>query len=187
MSANKRIQWLHKKISDKCFPNAFHLAEKFRISHRQAQRDVDYLRHTMGAPIAYSSLEKGYYYTEAFILPYMLESENDVDFNDAISGMREFGSSGAQDSVMQLQMPYYATLEIKDRMAVLGLRSLITADEPHHRYRCEFPSVELFIGIIMSSGADIKVVEPEWLKLRLVEFAKRVLENNPIDEGESEE
>ncbi|MBR3879761.1 MAG: hypothetical protein IKJ24_06565, partial [Clostridia bacterium] len=76
---------------------------------------------------------------------------------------------------------------IKDRMTVLNLRSLITADEPHHRYRCEFPSVELFIGIIMSSGADIKIIEPEWLKLRLVEFAKRVIENNPLDENVGEE
>ena len=83
---------------------------------------------------------------------------------------------------MQLQLPYYATLEIKDRMPVLELRSLIVADEPHHRYRCEFHSVELFIGIIMSSGADIKVVEPRWLKERLVGFANRVLENNPLDE-----
>ena len=143
MSANQRIQWLHKKISDRCYPNAFHLSEKFRISHRQAQRDVEYLRRDMGAPIAYSSLEKGYYYKEPFVLPYMLESENDVDFNDAISGMREFENTSAESSVMQLQMPYYATLEIKDRMTVLNLRSLITADEPHHRYRCEFPSVEL--------------------------------------------
>ena len=100
MSANQRIQWLHKKISDRCYPNAFHLSEKFRISHRQAQRDVEYLRRDMGAPIAYSSLEKGYYYKEPFVLPYMLESENDVDFNDAISGMREFENTSAESSVI---------------------------------------------------------------------------------------
>ena len=182
MSANQRIQWLHKKISDKCYPNAFHLAERFNISHRQAQRDVDYLRSVMGAPVAYSALEKGYYYTEAFSFPLILETENDLEFSDAISGMRDFSDPNAERSVMQLQLPYYATLEIKDRMTVLELRSLIVADEPHHRYRCEFQSVDLFIGIIMSSGADIKVVEPRWLKERLVGFANRVLENNPLDE-----
>ena len=105
-----------------------------------------------------------------------------VIYSDAISGMRDFSDPNAERSVMQLQLPYYATLEIKDRMTVLELRSLIVADEPHHRYRCEFQSVELFIGIIMSSGADIKVVEPRWLKERLVGFANRVLENNPLDE-----
>ena len=182
MSASQRIQWLHKKISDKCYPNAYHLAERFRISHRQAQRDVDYLRHNMGAPLAYSATEKGYYYAEPFTFPLVIEIENDVDFSDAISGMREFGDYNAERSIMQLQLPYYATLEIKDRMTVLNLRSLIVADEPHHRYRCEFPSVEMFIGIIMSMGADIKIVEPRWLKERLVEFASRVIESNPLDE-----
>ena len=68
-SASQRIQWLHKKIVDRAYPNAFHLAERFRISHRQAQRDVDYLRHEMGAPLAYSAIEKGYYYSEAFTFP----------------------------------------------------------------------------------------------------------------------
>ena len=182
MSANQRIQWLHKKIMDKCYPNAYHLAERFRISHRQAQRDVDYLRNNMGAPLAYSATEKGYYYKEPFVFPLVIETENDIDLNDAISGIREFGDYNAERSIMQLQMPYYATLEIKDRMTVLNLRSLIVSDEPHHRYRCEFPSVELFIGIIMSAGADIKIVEPRWLKERLVDFATRVIESNPLDE-----
>ena len=186
MSASQRIQWLHKKISDRCYPNAFHLAERFRISHRQAQRDVDYLRHNMGAPLAYSATEKGYYYTEPFTFPLIIESENDVDFSDALSGMREFGDYHAERSIMQLQLPYYATLEIKDRMTVLNLRSLIVSDEPHHRYRCEFPSVELFLGIIMSMGAEIKIVEPMWLRERLVEFAKKVIESNPLDEEEEE-
>ena len=92
--------------------------------------------------------------------------------------MREFENGRAEHSVMQLQLPYTALLEIHDIMTVLNLRSLIVADEPHHRYRCEFPSVELFLGIIMSTGADIKVIEPTWLRDRLVDFAKRVLENN---------
>ena len=104
-SASQRIQWLHKKIVDRAYPNAFHLAERFRISHRQAQRDVDYLRHEMGAPLAYSASEKGYYYSEAFTFPLIIEAEGDVDFNDAITGMKEFGNSDAERSVLQLQLP----------------------------------------------------------------------------------
>ena len=77
-----------------------------------------------------------------------------------------------------MQLPYTALLEITDRITVLNLRSIIVGEEPHHRYRCEFPSVELFLGIIMSAGADIRIIEPEWLRLRLVEFATRVLSLN---------
>lgn len=178
MSANDRIQWLHKKISENCYPSIAHLTEKFSISRRQAQRDIEYLKTTLNAPIVYSHTHRGYFYSSPFIIPAVLETENDADFHDVLSGIRDFGNNRAQHSVMQLQLPYTAVLEIKDIMTVLNLRSLIVADEPHHKYRCEFPSVELFLGIIMSTSADIKVIEPLWLRDRLVDFAKRVLENN---------
>ncbi len=181
MSANDRIQWLHKMISENCYPNAAHLADKFSISPRQAQRDVDYMRRELGAPMRYSPLHKGYYYTEKYSIPLVLETENDMDIHDVWRGMRNFDTQNAERAVMQLQLPYTAILEIKDRITVLNLRGFIVSDEPHHRYRCEFPSVELFIGIIMSTGADIKVIEPLWLRERLVEFAQRVLKNNPTD------
>ena len=55
MNADIRIQWLHKKLSMKSYPNAQRLAERFGISHRQAQRDFDYMRRELGAPIAYDN------------------------------------------------------------------------------------------------------------------------------------
>ena len=79
MGANDRIQWFHKKISAGCYPNASHLSEKFDISHRQAQRDVEFLRKDLDAPLGYNSAKKGYYYKEEFVLPIIVESENDTD------------------------------------------------------------------------------------------------------------
>ena len=187
MTANDRIQWLHKMISEKCYPNAAHLADKFSISVRQAQRDVDHLRNKLGAPLEYSALHKGYHYTEPFSIPLLLETENDADFHDVLQGMRELESRNAERSVLQLQVPYSATLEIHDRMTVLNLRSFIVADLPHHQYRCDFPSVELFLGVVIATGADIKIISPRWLKERLVEFATRVIDNNPLDDDELEE
>lgn len=182
MSANDRIQWLHKMISEGCYPNAAHIAEKFGISARQAQRDVEYLRRELEAPMAYSAMHKGYFYTESYSIPLAMASENDSDFHSVLRGMRQFQDMNAERSVLQLQLPYTATLEIHDRMTVLNLRGFIVADEPKNRYRCEFPSVELFLGIIMSTGADITVIEPLWLRERLVSFAKNVLKNNPPEE-----
>ena len=49
MNAPNRIQWLHKYIVEMRYPNASRLAERFGISHRQAQRDVDSLRNDYGA------------------------------------------------------------------------------------------------------------------------------------------
>ncbi len=178
MSANDRIQWLHKKISTGCYPNASHLSEKFDISHRQAQRDVEFLRKELSAPLGYNSAKKGYYYKEDYILPIIVESENDADYQAVISGLRAYNDLSAERSVMQLQLPYTATLEITDKMTVLNLRSFIVAEEPQHKYRCEFPSIELFLGVIVSVDANIRVVSPDWLRERLLELAHRIIEKN---------
>ncbi|MBQ8850401.1 MAG: hypothetical protein IJ011_08740 [Clostridia bacterium] len=178
MSANDRIQWFHKKISASCYPNASHLSEKFDISHRQAQRDVEFLRKELCAPLGYDKAKKGYYYEEDYILPLIIESENDADYQTVISGLRAFSEQAAERSVIQMQLPYTATLEITDKMTVMNLRSFIVAEEPRHRYRCEFPSIELFLGIIVSTDASIRVVSPDWLREKLVELAGKILERN---------
>lgn len=178
MGANDRIQWLHKKISAGCYPNASHLSEKFDISHRQAQRDVEFLRKDLSAPLGYNSAKKGYYYKEDFALPLLVESENDTDYQSVISGLRAYNEQTAERSVIQLQLPYTATLEITDKMTVMNLRSFIVAEEPRHKYRCEFPSIELFLGILVSSDANIRIVSPEWLRERIVDLASKILERN---------
>lgn len=178
MNANDRIQWFHKKIAEGCYPNASHLSERFGISHRQAQRDVEFLRRTLEAPLEYSHDKKGYSYREHFVLPVLISSENDADYHDVLNSLHEFHDRAAERSFVQMQLPYTALLEITDKMTVLNLRSIIVGEEPHHRYRCEFPSVELFLGIIMSAGAEIRVLEPDWLRERLVDFAKQVLACN---------
>lgn len=181
MSANDRIQWFHLKVKDNCFPNASRLAERFDISHRQAQRDVDCLRKDYGAPLEYDPERKGYYYSEDFSLPVMFATANDADYGDVLRGLQDYDRA-ASKSYIQMQLPYTALLEITDKMTVMNLRGIIVGEEPRHRYRCEFPSIELFLGIVMSAGADIRVVEPVWLRERLVEFARRVLECNDFDD-----
>lgn len=181
MSANDRIQWFHKMVSDSCYPNSHDISEKFGISPRQAQRDIEHIRAVLGAPLVYSSIHKGYYYSKRFILPSMLSNENQSDYNAVLSGIREFTDSSASVSVVQMQLPYSAVLEIKDKITVMNLRSFIVGEEPHHLYRCEFPSIELFLGIIMSTGAEIRIVSPDWLRERLVEFANRILKCNSPD------
>ena len=183
MSANDRIQWFHKKISANCYPNAAHLSERFGISHRQAQRDVEFLRRELEAPLAYCAQKKGYYYQTEYVLPVMVEAENDADYQAIVSGIRAFNEQTAARSVIQMQLPYSAVLEITDRMTVMNLRSFIVGEEPRHRYRCEFPSVELFLGIIVSADADIRIISPDWLRNKLVEFAHRIIKRNEAEEN----
>ena len=178
MSANDRIQWFHKKISDGCYPNASHLSERFNISHRQAQRDVDHLRKTLEAPLVYDAERKGYKYSESFVLPVITGTMNDADYRDVINGLRELHDRSAAKTFIQMQLPYTATLEITDKMTVMNLRSFIISEEPRHRYRCEFPSIELFLGIIMATDANVRIVSPEWLRQRVVEVTSKIYEMN---------
>ena len=178
MTVTDRIQWLHKKICEDAYPSAIDLANKFSISRRQAQRDVDKLKTQLGAPIVYSHTQGGYYYSSEFTLPYMREFENDSDLHDVIRSMRDIEITNAERGMLQLQLPYTAVLHIPDRATVIELRSLITEDLPRKNYRCEFQSVELFLGVLISSGANIKIVEPEWLRLRLIELAQNAINNN---------
>lgn len=178
MTVNDRIQWLHKKICEDAYPSAIDLANKFSISRRQAQRDVDKLKTQLGAPIVYSHTQGGYYYSSEFTLPYMREFENDSDLHDVIRSMRDIEITNAERGMLQLQLPYTAVLHIPDRATVIELRSLIAEDLPRKNYRCEFQSVELFLGVLVSSGANIKIVEPEWLRLRLIELAQNAINNN---------
>ncbi len=178
MTVNDRIQWLHKKICEEAYPSAIDLSNKFSISRRQAQRDVDKLKTQLGAPIVYSHTHNGYYYAEEFTLPYMHELENDSDLHDVISSMREIEMAKAERGMLQLQLPYTAILHIPDRTTVVELRSMIIEDLPNKNYRCEFQSIELFLGILISTNANIKITEPEWLRLRLIDLAKNAIANN---------
>jgi hypothetical protein len=70
VTALHRIQWIDSEIRAARYPNARRVAERFEISHRQAQRDFEYLRDSLGAPLVYSALRRGYRYDgEAYVLP----------------------------------------------------------------------------------------------------------------------
>lgn len=182
MSADSRIQWLHRKILSRSYPNARLVAERFGISHRQAQRDVDYLKNVLGAPIDYSFAKRGFYYTEQYELPAMETDANDESMF-GLSALALPGST-ADETAVQLQIPYSAVIRCRDKLALVEFRRMIVSDEGKHRYRCEFHSVDVFLSLILSSEADITVLSPDWLRDRLIRSAQRILKNNAIDENE---
>ena len=187
MNANTRIQWLHKKMSLNGYPNAQRLAERFKISHRQAQRDLEFLKKELGAPVAYDNSRKGFYYTRPFVLPMLLSSDNDDSYIPEIFDVNSRQELGADTSIIQMQIPYTATVEIKNKLTVLELTNYIIAKKPANRYVCEFHSIEKFIGLLLSIEEDFRVIEPYWLRERLVRCAHRVLVNNEEESARDEE
>jgi predicted DNA-binding transcriptional regulator YafY len=182
MSASNRIQWLHKYIVEMRYPNASRLAERFNISHRQAQRDVDCLRNDLGAPLAYSAEHRGFYYTKDFSLPSYTVSANEYDYVEAVTG--NVTHHKVNQEILQMQIPYSAVLRIPDKLTRMELQEFIVGEESRDHYMCEFHSVDMFLGLLLASEADIAIVKPAWLRERLVNAARRVLRNNDFQESE---
>ena len=176
--ANLRIQWFHKKVIELSYPNAMRLAERFGISHRQAQRDVDFLLHKLNAPLAYSAERKGYHYTEPFTLPVVITSDNDDSYSVALPGQDELDLFGADSGIIQLQLPYTATVEMENKLTAIELSKFITARRGDKRYICEFHHIEQFLAILITADAGVRIVEPDWLRERLVDTAKGILAAN---------
>jgi predicted DNA-binding transcriptional regulator YafY len=76
MSQLHRLQWIDARIRSGSHPNCRTIAEQYEISIRQASRDVEYLRYSMG--VQYSAEHNGYFYSEpAFVLPAFLLSDTE--------------------------------------------------------------------------------------------------------------
>jgi len=58
----ERYQWFHRRIKSGQCPNAGTLAHRFELSVKQAQRDVEFMRDRLCAPLAYNYAKKGYEY-----------------------------------------------------------------------------------------------------------------------------
>lgn len=185
ITANTRIQWFHKELTRNSYPNAAQLAEWFHISHRQAQRDIDMMKKKLGAPLAYDQHRLGYYYTEPFSLPLLLTAENDSMPLQA-SSARLFTSQGnasellpdADNVIIQGQIPYTAILDIRDRLTVLELRPYIISEQERNRFLCEFHNVDRFLCAVLLARSNVLIMEPAWLRDKLIQMAKKALTNH---------
>ena len=178
-----RIQWFHDELTRKTYPNAARLSERFDISVRQAQRDITYMRTDLGAPLQYDAGRQGYAYTTPFSLPVILVSETD----ESRSHVRDNGFADPPDGaehpeadsvIIQSQIPYTAVLRIEDRLTVLEMRSYILSRERAGTYLCEFRNIDRFLCAILTARSGIRIVEPDWLRERLLRMAERVIGNN---------
>ncbi len=75
----ERFIWFHSQIKAGRFPNAGHLAKKFELSGRTGQRDIEFFRDRLGAPLEYNRLLRGYCYTDdSYELPALWISETNI-------------------------------------------------------------------------------------------------------------
>ncbi len=182
--AVERIIWLHKRIKDGYYPNAMRLSERFGISHRQAQRDCDYLRRKLEAPIAFDRSKQGYYYTENFSLPDSIRVEDPRDISNIVALADMLGDDGEST---QIGIPYSALLQIPDKLVALELAPFVTRRVGSKgRYICEFQNIRLFFGALVASDADIRIIEPAWLREDFCRSLDKLRTANACEEEENE-
>ena len=67
--AFERYLWFDAEIRKGRYPNASDLAAEFEISTRTARRTIDFMRTMLGAPLAYDSSRRGFFYDAPYSLP----------------------------------------------------------------------------------------------------------------------
>ena len=179
---DKRIQWMHLRISGGYYPNAALLSKKFNISRRQAERDISFMKKELGAPMEYSNERQGFRYTSDFSLPVTVNSGNEATESGLAPKAAQVTNFFSDKKAVQLQIPYTAELIVPDKLAAMELKSFMISSKPRKNYYvCEFQSTELFLGIIMSLDSDVTILSPTWLRERAVSSAKKILESNKND------
>ncbi len=181
--AVERIVWLHKRIKDGYYPNAMRLSERFGISHRQAQRDCDYLRRKIGAPIEFDRSRQGYYYTDDFSLPDSIRIEDPRDISNIVALADIYG--GVDGESTQIGIPYSALLYIPDKLSALELAPFVTKRVgTKGKYVCEFQNIRVFFGALIAADADIRIIEPDWLRRDFCESLDKLRAANSEEASE---
>ena len=75
----RRLLSIDKSIREGEFPNCFTLGKKWEFSYKTIQRDIDYLKYELDAPVEYDFVHKGFYYADkTWFLPSLLLSEGEL-------------------------------------------------------------------------------------------------------------
>lgn len=195
MSSLQRIIWFHNKIINKSYPNASDIAKNFEISVRQSQRDIEYMRDSINAPLVYCSRHRGYYYEHEFILPSFFLSEYEknilwtlVEQNRKIG---EFGYFKYRDQAKILgkiidtkssnnayKEPYIAELQmIGARKSTVSLDYFLCQKGEANRYTYAFFDPDIFLSVLIASNLSFKIISPQWLKDYMKEKLNELLLN----------
>ncbi len=70
------MQYIDEQLREKKYPNCTRLAKYLDVTTKSIQRDIEFMRNTLGAPIEYNNKVKGYFYIDGWnFLPTMYFNE----------------------------------------------------------------------------------------------------------------
>lgn len=159
------------------------------------------MRDSLGAPIEYLFVKKGYRYSDSFVLPtYFIDKNDQVileDLSDYYEGLFEMGLKHYQgfsdllkrlsghetikpDRVTHLPLaPFVAIIEFLEGRSNFRLIQRFCIEElSEGRKVFEFTSTELFVGLLLACGTGFRVESPVWLRERIVQISEKVINCN---------
>ena len=75
----RRLLFIDRMIRQGNYPNCTGLAKSWEASPRTIQRDIEYLKDSLDAPLEYDAVKHGYYYTdEAWFVPSVIIGEGEL-------------------------------------------------------------------------------------------------------------
>ncbi|MBA4388291.1 MAG: hypothetical protein C0404_09945 [Verrucomicrobia bacterium] len=75
----RRLLFIDKKLKERSYPNCNSIGAEWEVTPKTIQRDLDYMKYELDAPIEYDQTRHGYYYSENnFSLPAINISESDL-------------------------------------------------------------------------------------------------------------
>ncbi len=197
ISAYQRIIWFHNKVAENAYPNAGTLAEQFEISGRQAQRDIEFMRDSMNAPLLYCARKRGYLYEKEYVLPSFFLSESEKETVRLLAKQsKELGSFGYgkykgqaeilsrisaepgndEDKSVMTREPYFAEIEmLSGRTSVAPLEYFLCGKAEEHTYTYAFFDPDVFISVLIAGGLDFRIIKPNWLREYMKERLSGIL------------
>ena len=197
ISAYQRIVWFHNRVVENVYPNAGRLAERFEISNRQAQRDIEYMRDSMNAPLVYCGKERGYRYEKEYLLPNFFLSESEKETVRLLAKQsRELNSFGYGKFQSQAEIlskisaesentlgkssmkiePYFAEIEmVGSRTSVVPLEYFLCEKTQGKTCTYAFYDPDVFISVLIAGGLDFRILKPNWLREHMKERISKLL------------
>ncbi len=194
ISSYHRIVWFHNNVLQEHYPNARKIAEQFEISLRQAQRDIEYLRSSMNAPLVYYADKRGYRYEAQYTLPSFFLSESEKAMLSSLAQTYDkigaFGFSNYKNRATLLSKlssieKAETQLTKEPFIAELQILSGRVSTEPLDYFVCQriekniisyaFFDPDVFISVLLCSHLDFKIIKPNWLKEYLKERLTNIL------------
>ena len=171
--------WFHNRVVENAYPNAGTLAEQFEISNRQAQRDIEYMRDSMNAPLLYCARKRGYRYEKEYVLPSFFLSESEKETVRLLAKqskeLSSFGygkyegqaeilskisaeSGNGEDKSGMTREPYFAEIEmLGGRASAAPLDYFLCGKAEGHTYTYAFFDPDVFISVLIAGGLDFRM------------------------------